>query len=132
MRDNQFDKALENNHTLATVLDRAGYATVAIGKWGLQGEGPGETIRPPGRPFRPNADSTPFFRLRPPCGWPRTLSQRGALPEETKEVWDGTNNITPDLDKCYTADLWTAWAKHWIVKHEQSTSGPAILHVSGL
>ena len=37
VRDNQFDKALENNHTLATVLKQAGYATAAIGKWGLQG-----------------------------------------------------------------------------------------------
>src|ERR1700750_3361913 len=37
VRDNQFDKALENNHTLATVLKGAGYATAAIGKWGPQG-----------------------------------------------------------------------------------------------
>ncbi|MGA2557072.1 MAG: sulfatase-like hydrolase/transferase [Verrucomicrobiota bacterium] len=42
VRDNQFDKSLENNHTIATVLRRAGYTTVAVGKWGLQGEGPGE------------------------------------------------------------------------------------------
>src|SRR5204863_9551489 len=41
VRDNQFDKALENNHNLATVLKTAGYTTGAIGKWGLQG-GPGE------------------------------------------------------------------------------------------
>jgi hypothetical protein len=41
VRYNQFDKALENNHTLASVLKVAGYATAAIGKWGLQG-GPGE------------------------------------------------------------------------------------------
>src|SRR4029453_9268074 len=39
VRDNQFDKALENNHTLATVLKQAGYATAAIGKYGLQGGG---------------------------------------------------------------------------------------------
>src|SRR3954447_17918485 len=39
VRDNQFDKALENNHTLATVLKTAGYKTAAIGKWGLQGKG---------------------------------------------------------------------------------------------
>ena len=43
VRDNEFDKALENNHTLATVLKQAGYATVIIGKWGLQGVGAGET-----------------------------------------------------------------------------------------
>jgi arylsulfatase A-like enzyme len=43
VRDNQFDKALENNHTLATVLKQAGYASVAVGKWGLQGNDPGQT-----------------------------------------------------------------------------------------
>src|SRR3546814_8854695 len=37
VRDNQFDKALENNHTLGNVLQQLGYATVAVGKWGLQG-----------------------------------------------------------------------------------------------
>src|SRR3546814_10660556 len=37
VRDNQFDKALEDNHTLGNVLQQLGYATVAVGKWGLQG-----------------------------------------------------------------------------------------------
>ncbi len=37
IRDNQFDKALPNNHNLATVMQGAGYSTAAIGKWGLQG-----------------------------------------------------------------------------------------------
>ena len=39
MRDNQFDKALADTHTLGSVLRTAGYATAAIGKWGLQGGG---------------------------------------------------------------------------------------------
>ncbi|MFG0256099.1 MAG: sulfatase-like hydrolase/transferase, partial [Rhodopirellula sp. JB053] len=37
VRDNQFDKALPNNHTLATVMKGAGYTTGLIGKYGLQG-----------------------------------------------------------------------------------------------
>ncbi|MFN3803273.1 sulfatase-like hydrolase/transferase, partial [Belliella pelovolcani] len=37
IRDNQFDKALPNNHNLASVLKQAGYQTGLIGKWGLQG-----------------------------------------------------------------------------------------------
>ena len=40
IRDNQFDKALPDNHTLATVLKTAGYHTTCIGKWGLQGDQP--------------------------------------------------------------------------------------------
>ena len=39
IRNNQFDKALENNHNVATVLKAAGYSTALIGKWGLQGKG---------------------------------------------------------------------------------------------
>jgi len=38
IRDNQFDKALPDNHTLATVLRQAGYTTAIIGKWGLHGD----------------------------------------------------------------------------------------------
>ena len=37
VRDNQFDKAISENHTVATVLKEAGYATAAVGKWGLPG-----------------------------------------------------------------------------------------------
>ncbi|HRP05539.1 MAG TPA: sulfatase-like hydrolase/transferase, partial [Opitutaceae bacterium] len=55
VRDNQFDKALEDNHTLATVLRRAGYSTAAIGKWGLHGQpvGGGPTGADPNTPAHP-------------------------------------------------------------------------------
>src|SRR3546814_7219522 len=49
VRDNQFDKALEDNHTLGNVLQQLGYATVAGGKWGLQGTKNG-TGQPSGLP----------------------------------------------------------------------------------
>jgi len=39
VRDNQFDKAIDDNYTLASVLKAAGYSTAAFGKWGLQGLG---------------------------------------------------------------------------------------------
>ncbi|MGS0525270.1 sulfatase-like hydrolase/transferase [Zobellia nedashkovskayae] len=37
VRDGQFDKALADNNTLGNIMQRAGYTTAAIGKWGLQG-----------------------------------------------------------------------------------------------
>ena len=37
VRDNQFDKALADNHTLASVMKDAGYKTWLVGKYGLQG-----------------------------------------------------------------------------------------------
>jgi len=124
VRDNQFDKSLENNHTIATVLRRAGYTTVAVGKWGLQGEGPGEDSPAtwPAFPTRRGFDA--FF------GYARHADGHEHYPKEapyttgnkSKQVWDGTNDVTPQLDKCYTCDLWTAWAKHWIADHQRTNS----------
>jgi len=118
VRDNQFDKALENNHTLATVLRQAGYATVAIGKWGLQGMKAGET-NPATWPAYPTHRGFDYF-----FGYARHSDGHEHYPKEApyqkpKQVWDGTKNITPELDKCYTADLWTARAKQWIIDHER-------------
>ena len=132
VRDNQFDKALEANHTLASVLKQAGYATVAVGKWGLQGGGETaeeDTMTAEGDHVNPNWTATPMKRgFDDYFGYMRHADGHEHYPKEapytdhqkSKQVWDGTNNITPELDKCYTADLWTAWAKQWIVKHEQT------------
>ncbi|HEX4348823.1 MAG TPA: sulfatase-like hydrolase/transferase [Verrucomicrobiae bacterium] len=130
VRDNQFDKALENNHTLATVLKQAGYATAIIGKWGLQGVGTGET-NPATWPAYPTKRGFDYF-----FGYARHSDGHEHYPKEgpyqkSKQVWDGTNNITPELDKCYTADLWTARAKQWIVDHEhESAAQPFFLYLA--
>ncbi|HVM47594.1 MAG TPA: sulfatase-like hydrolase/transferase [Candidatus Acidoferrum sp.] len=125
VRDNQFDKALEDNHTLATVLAQAGYATVAVGKWGLQG-GAESADSPAAWPAYPTRRGFQEF-----FGYVRHKDGHEHYPKEapytekaqSKEVWDGTNNITALLDKCYTADLWTAWAKRWIVEHRHARPG---------
>ena len=121
VRDNQFDKALENNHTLGTVLQTAGYATVAVGKWGLQGDdkwekGSAWTAFPLNRGF-----DNYFGYVRHVDGhehYPKEGLYRGA-----KEVYNGRYDISGVLDKCYTADLWTAYAKQWIINHESSDLG---------
>ena len=116
VRDNQFDKALENNHTLATMLKQAGYATVAIGKYGLQGE----TAHPPDWPAHPlNRGFDSYF------GYMRHSDGHEHYPKEglyrgVKEVWDDRTEVSAGLDKCYTADLWTARAKQWIVDHHRA------------
>ena len=43
-----FDKAIEDNHSLGTVLRGAGYATALVGKWGLQGSGGSPAAWPAG------------------------------------------------------------------------------------
>lgn len=118
VRNNQFDKALENNHTIATVLKEAGYATMAIGKWGLQGV---EETSPewPAHPLKRGFDNY-FGYIRHRDGhehYPYEGKYRGK-----KEVYDNYTNIGDQLAKCYTTDLWTAKAKQWIVDHHRSDS----------
>lgn len=116
VRDNQFDKALENNHTIATVLKTAGYSTAAIGKWGLQGA----------KKWAANGDSWPAHPLNRGfeyfLGYMRHADGHEHYPKEgpyrkPKEVWENRTNIADQLDKCYTADLWVAAAKKWITHH---------------
>lgn len=116
VRDNQFDKALEDNHTLGTVLKQAGYQTMAIGKWGLQGV---EETGPywPAHPLKRGFDS--YY------GYMRHMDGHEHYPVEglyrgKKEVYENYNNVAEGLAKCYTTDLWTAMAKKQIVDHIKS------------
>jgi arylsulfatase A-like enzyme len=127
VRDNQFDKALESNHTVATMLKQAGYATAAIGKYGLQGNG----ASPSAWTAYPTKRGFDYY-----FGYVRHGDGHEHYPKEglyngTKECYDGTNNITPVLDKCYTADLFTARAKKWITDHRATNSAqPFFLYLA--
>jgi arylsulfatase A-like enzyme len=118
VRDNQFDKALDNNHTIASVLRTAGYATSTFGKWGLQGangNGPDWPAHPLNRGF-----DYYMGMIRHADGhehYPKEGVYRGA-----KQVWENRTNIADKLNKCYTADLWTAATKKWIVDFEKGNS----------
>ncbi|MBB6108320.1 Arylsulfatase A [Mucilaginibacter lappiensis] len=114
VRDNQFDKMLENNYTVASMLKTAGYSTTAIGKWGLQGvkeEGPDW----PAHPLKRGFDKY-YGYMRHSDGhehYPLEGLYRGK-----KQVWDNYKEVSAGLSKCYTADLWTAAAKKWIIDHK--------------
>jgi arylsulfatase A-like enzyme len=124
VRDTQWDKALADNHTLGTVLKAAGYATCAIGKWGLHGKNDGTSPSTwPAFPTKRGFDH--FF------GYLKHGDGHEHYPKEalyiatrkSKECYDGTINITTNLDKCYTTDLFTARAKKWIVDHQNRRNG---------
>lgn len=119
VRDNQFDKALESNHTLATVMKGAGYATAAIGKWGLQGK-PATT--PPDWPAHPLNRGFDYY-----YGYIRHADGHEHYPKEglyrgPKEVWENRTEVSAGLDKCYTTDLFTARAKKWIGDHQRTNA----------
>lgn len=123
IRNNSFDAALENSHTLASVLREAGYATALIGKWGIGGgkERGGTPDTAAGWPTKRGFDY--FF------GYHNHIAGHRHYPKEesnvdpdthTNAVWDGTENITPQLDNCYSTDLFTARAKKWIVDQRKA------------
>ncbi len=119
VRDNQFDKALADTHTLGTVLQQAGYATAAVGKWGLQGSAKaggteadeeGSAARWPAYPTMRGFD---FY-----FGYVRHKDGHFHYPKEDKrEVWEDNREVSAGLDLCYTTDLFTARAKKWIADH---------------
>ena len=126
VRDNQFDKALADSHTLGTVLHQAGYATAAIGKWGLQGgEATNESDKdkrggsPELWPAYPTKRGFDFF-----FGYVRHMDGHFHYPKENKrEIWENDREISSDLDLCYTTDLFTARAKKWIA--DQTADHPS-------
>lgn len=110
VRDNQFDKALEDNHTLASVLKQHGYATAAFGKWGLQGKGPADDLPNKFQAHPMNRGFDDYF------GYIRHRDGHRHYPkEDKKECYDGAVDVSDKLDLCYTTDLFTARAKKWIV-----------------
>ncbi len=112
IRDNQFDKALPENHTLGTVLQGAGYSTAAIGKWGLQGEGES----PPEWAGYPTKHGFDFYH-----GYVRHVDGHRHYPKEDgKQVWENDKEISAGLDVCYTTDLFTARAKQWIIDQKKA------------
>nr|WP_294901335.1 sulfatase-like hydrolase/transferase [uncultured Pedobacter sp.] len=117
VRDNQFDKAIADNYTLGSVMQKVGYNTVAIGKWGLQGD----------KQWSENGNAWPAEPLKRGFdhfyGYMRHSDGHEHYPNEglyagKKEVYDDHQAITTGLDKCYTGDLWTAMAKKYIIDHE--------------
>jgi arylsulfatase A-like enzyme len=124
IRDNQFDKALPDTLTLGSVLQKAGYATAAIGKWGLQGKAEGAKGK--GKKTSP-ANETPAYPTRRGFdhyfGYVAHRDGHAHYPKEDgNQLWENDREISEDLDLCYTADLFTAHAKKWIV--EQKTAKP--------
>jgi arylsulfatase A-like enzyme len=130
VRDNQFDKGLAETITLGSVLQRAGYATAAIGKWGLQGGGEAGRNPPRDRPAAERAADLQRWFSYPTrrgfdffFGYVRHRDGHFHYPEEDgREIWENDRVVTADLSLCYTTDLFTARAKRWII--EQRAAQP--------
>lgn len=113
VRDNQFDKALEDNYTLGNVLQKAGYSTVAIGKWGLQGK----SKSAPDWPAHPLKRGFDYYFGYIAHGDGHEHYPKEGIYRNPKKVWENYVEISQKLDKCYSGDLFTAVAKRYITEH---------------
>jgi len=114
VRDNQFDKALEDNYTLGNVLQVAGYSTAAIGKWGLQGK-----AKAPHWPAHPLKRGFDYYFGYIGHGDGHEHYPKEGLYRGSKKVWENYTDVTAGLDKCYTGDLFTAATKKYIIDHQK-------------
>jgi len=110
IRDNQFDKALPNNHTLATVLKQAGYYCGAIGKWGLAGQSGFPSVYSPqsivGHPLQHGFDE--FF------GYVDHSSGHVYYHDAAHPLYQDYTNVTDSYADIYSTDLFFARAKKFI------------------
>jgi len=108
IRDNSFDKAIADNHTLGTVMQEAGYYTAIVGKWGIGGTTPTSTGHANTRGFD-------YF-----YGYVRHINGHHHYSNNNGTVVEQTTPITSGLDHAYSADLWTAKAKQIIIDRAQN------------
>lgn len=129
IRDNRFDAALEDNHTIGSVLSAAGYHTALIGKYGLQGGGfdrdptegsiEGFSADWDAYPTRRGFDQF-FGTVRHVDGHQHYPADRwaignNAMHRSPKQLWCNDVQITDRAAGSYTTDLYTAYAKQTIV-----------------
>lgn len=119
IRNNQFDKALPDDHTLASVLKAGGYRTALVGKYGLQGKGK-SAAEWPAYPTKRGFDDF-FGSVRHGDGHVHYPAHEWALGNSKghrskKEVWHNEREVSASLEKCFSSDLFTAYAKKWIVE----------------
>ncbi len=113
IRDNEFDKALPNNHTLATVLKQAGYYCGAIGKWGLAGQTnlpalyTDVTNSVPGYPLQHGFDE--FF------GFVAHASGHVYYHDAAHPLYQDYTNVTTTYENIYSTDLFFARAKKFVL-----------------
>ncbi len=125
VRNNQFDKALQDTYTMPSALQAAGYTTSLVGKWGLQGAD-AEAPNWPAHPLNRGFDYS-YAYIRHIDGhehYPKEGIYRGK-----KEVWENKTEVSAGLNKSFTTDLWTAKAKD-LIKKQAGEEKPFFMYLA--
>ena len=118
VRNSQFDKALEDNHTLGRMLQSAGYRTIHVGKAGLAG---GENSGDMSGTGSANLGAHPLDR-----GYDEFFGYlfhndghehypRNGTTNKVAHIFDGYQRVENASLDLYTTDAWTAYAKEAII-----------------
>ncbi len=126
VRNMQFDKAIEDNWNFANTLQKVGYHTIHLGKYGLQGWGH-TPEKWAGYPTKRGFDYF-YGYVRHVDGHQHYPANEGALGDNKshqgkKQGWENNEEVSAGLDKCYTTDLWTAKAKQLIISETEENPG---------
>lgn len=129
VRDNQFDKALPDQPTIASTLQQSGYHTGLIGKWGMQGKPAKGKQGFDAWPSYPTKRGFDYF-----LGYVRHVDGHEHYPFERihfkkhkrkknmkAEMWEQEKEFSGDLKGCYTTDLFTAASKRFLISHKKET-----------
>lgn len=117
LRDNCFDQPFSETNTLASVLRNAGYATWAVGKWGVAGGGQSgkpATSHPLDRGF------DYFYGFLDHMAGHTYYHYDGYIRSAYMGVSENRTNATASAIGIYSTDLYTAKAKQLVARHAAS------------
>ncbi len=111
IRNNQFDKPLANDLTVANVLQSVGYRTMHVGKNGVAG---GRKSGNPAHPLLRGFDQ--FFGYLYHSQGHEHYPRNGTT-DKKAFFFDGYREIKVGTELTYTTDVFTAKAKQYIIEH---------------
>ena len=128
LRDNCFDRALAEKDSLGTVMKSAGYATWAVGKWGLAGGGEsGEPIS--SHPLDRGFDY--FYGFLDHMAGHTYYHYEGHIRGAFMGITENRTNATASASGIYSTDLFMAKTKELISNHlERSPEKPFFLYLA--
>ena len=114
LRDNCFDRAFAETNTLASVLRGAGYATWAVGKWGVAGGGEsGEKVT--SHPLDRGFDY--FYGFLDHLAGHTYYHYNGHLNGAFMGITENRSDATSSAVGIYSTDLFVAKAKQLVARH---------------
>ena len=128
LRDNCFDQPFGETNTIATVLRRQGYATWAVGKWGVAGGG--ESGQPvASHPLDRGFDY--FYGFLDHMAGHTYYHYQGHIRNAFMGITENRADATATAEGIYSTDLFAAKAKQLVAEHlAKSPEQPFFLYLA--